>query len=375
MTRSRFHNLNEFERLYREKRPLYLAFAARLRELLQELTKSAEIPCDKIVCRAKTVEGFLEKIERKSYESPFDQIRDFAGIRVVTYYLDDIDRVKDLIYKEFNVDEEHSIDKISHLGADEFGYRSVHLVVSLSKSRVNLNEWKPYADLHAEIQIRTILQHAWADLSHKIDYKITSQAPTELRRRLFRLSALLELADEEFTALRDQAENISEGYRSSMSRDEFDLPVDLDSLREFMEQKGDLQKWEQFGVSAGMEPFPQLVSRSHDIGLDILLLTLQTIKVSTIAEFENLFQGFEQQKDHLRKFVLLVKEKGGTVHAVPIDVLILLVSFAKARVIPSDFNWGGKYEPFYIKALHEVLQESRKTLENPSNTQKGTDEA
>ena len=117
----------------------------------------------------------------------------------------------------------------------------------------------------------------------------------------------------------------------------------------------DLQQWEAFGVQAGMEPFPQLISRYHAIGLQILLLTLQTVDVTTIAEFECLFEQFEQQQEQLEHFVKQVKAKGGSVHAVPVDVLILLVSIVKAKQIPADFDWGGKYEDFYTNALQDIL--------------------
>jgi putative GTP pyrophosphokinase len=62
---------------------------------------------------------------------------------------------------------------------------------------------KQYADIRAEIQVRTALQHAWSAVHHKLEYKSSTEAPPELRRRLFRLSALFELADEQFSELRD----------------------------------------------------------------------------------------------------------------------------------------------------------------------------
>lgn len=352
--------LSEFERRYREEyRPLYEAFVPRLYSLLKELIDNARIPVDHIEYRVKTSESFLEKIERKIYDDPFDQIKDFAGVRIITYYQDDVDRVMQIIDKEFDVDETHSVDKITALGSDEFGYRSVHLIASLSERRATLDEWKRFAGLSAEIQVRSILQHTWAAMSHKLDYKHQSQVPEELRRQLFRLSALLELADEEFTSLRERVKGITEGYRNDVSRGELDLPLNLDSLREFVKQKVDLQKWEAFGVRAGMEPFPQLVSKFHSIGLEILLLTLQKVGISTIAEFESLFPEFEKMMEPLERFVEAVNSKDGTVHAVPVDVLILLVSFSKAISIAPDFDWGGKYESFFIEALREILHNKK----------------
>lgn len=360
MAESKSPELIEFERRYREEyRPLYEAFVPRLHNLLKELIDNARIPVDHIEHRVKTLESFLEKIERKIYNDPFDQIKDFAGVRIIAYYQDDVDKVTQIIRKEFDVDETHSLDKMTVLGSDEFGYRSIHLIASLSERRAILDEWKRFAGLSAEIQVRSILQHTWATMSHKLDYKRQSQVPEELRRQLFRLSALLELADEEFTSLRDRVKGITEGYRNDVSRGELDLPLNLDSLREFVKQKVDLQKWEALGACAGMEPFPQLESKFHSIGLEILLLTLQTTGIPTIAEFESLFPELEKMTGPLERFVEAVNSKGGTVHAVPVDVLILLVSFLKATAIPPDFDWGGKYESFFIEALREVLYEKK----------------
>jgi len=352
-------DLSEFERLYREKRYLYEDFARDLRDLMEKLIKNAGIPFDKVVYRTKDIESFLKKIVRKVYDDPFEQIKDFAGVRVITYYQDDAEKVIRMIRAEFEVDEAESVDKVNHLSANEFGYRSVHLIVSLSQNRAQQPEWKRFAGLWAEIQVRSVLQDAWADLSHRIDYKITSQAPTELRRRLFRLSALLELADEEFTEIRDLSEVITKGYRDNVSQGRLDLPVNLDSLEEFIEQKVDLQKWAQFGVEAGMQAFPEIeIDNKYKSGrLGILLRTLQETGITTIAGFEAVFPDFEQRQSQLQRFVELVKAAGKTVYAVPLDVLILLVSFAKADAIPPDFNWGGRYRPFIIEALRKVCRE------------------
>jgi ppGpp synthetase/RelA/SpoT-type nucleotidyltranferase len=328
--------------------------------LLQELTRDLGTFIDKIEFRAKTVESFIGKLERKSYkyQDPFKEITDFAGVRIITFYQDSVPKIVEIIRREFEIDEENSLDKFDNLEADEFGYRSVHLIVLLSKSRSELKEWKRFAGLKAEIQLRSILQHAWANMSHKFDYKVTSQAPREIRRRLFRLSALLELADEEFKALLDQSAEISKSYRSEMSKGEFNLPLNLDSLREFIHQRVDLRKWERFGINAGMEPFqdPESARKYFPTGLEILLLTLQMVGISTIAGFERLLPGFDNITEQLQTFVNLVKSRGETVHSLPLEVLILLVSFSKSNSIPEDFNWGGRYKNFYIEALREALR-------------------
>ena len=129
-------NIDELEREYRDlHRPLYEGLAAKIAELIQVLTEESGISTAQIEFRAKTVASFLGKVQRKSYKEPFDEIKDFAGIRIITYYNDDVPRISELIHAEFVVDESNSTDKFMELDVDEFGYRSFHLVCKLGAAR------------------------------------------------------------------------------------------------------------------------------------------------------------------------------------------------------------------------------------------------
>src|SRR5262249_18923189 len=152
--------------------------------------------------------------------------------------------------REFDVDPNHSSDKLEDLEVDEFGYRSFHLVCTLSAARRSLAEWSKYRDLCVEIQVRSVLQHAWAAISHKIDYKTVSQAPTELRRGLFRLSALLELADDQFAALRDKSANLVQQYQSDVALGQLNVALNLDSLTQYLREAVNLDEWRQLGVAS-----------------------------------------------------------------------------------------------------------------------------
>ena len=110
----------------------------------------------------------MRKVERKSHANPFDEIKDFAGVRVISYYNDDVDRIAIILNSELDVDPAHSMDKISNLDIDEFGYRPFHLVCKLKEPRIALPEWKRFSGLTIEIQVRSVLQHAWAAISHKL---------------------------------------------------------------------------------------------------------------------------------------------------------------------------------------------------------------
>lgn len=360
MKEGKLPDRKEIERLYREEyRPLYEEFAARLHALLELLVKDTGIPVDHIEHRVKTIESFLEKIERKSYPEPFRQIKDCIGLRIVIFYQDSVKNVVKMIREEFEVDEANSLDKIEDLGETEFGYRSVHLVVSLSNQRGNLREWKRYAGLPAEIQIRSVLQHAWATVSHTLNYKSTSQESRKVLRQLSRLSAHLETVDEEFMILRDniQPEKTAADSREGSRHDHPDQSLNIAALQDFMKHKADLQKWERFGVRAGMKPFPKLISKHHNTGLHILLLTLQAVGITTIVEFEKLIPELETKAEQLQSFVELVKAEDEILYAVPVDVLVLLVSFVRANALPPEFDWGGLYGPFFVEALRKICQQ------------------
>jgi putative GTP pyrophosphokinase len=122
---------------------------------------------------------------------------------VITYFPHDVDKVAEIIEKEFKIDKENSVDKRKSLDIDRFGYLSLHYVASLVTRRGKLIEYQRFANMRFELQIRSTLQHAWAEIEHDLGYKTEGELPQEMRRRFSRLAGLLELADEEFERLRE----------------------------------------------------------------------------------------------------------------------------------------------------------------------------
>lgn len=221
---------------FREKQPLLVDLAQRLRGLLTDLITSSNIDVIQIEARPKTVESFLSKIQRKdfSYSDPLNEVTDLVGTRVITYYLDDVDRLGMLLSQEFKIDERNSVNKSAALATDQFGYLSAHYVAQIGPSRASLPEWKRFEGIHFEIQVRTALQHAWAAVSHKLDYKRAQDAPLGLRRPLFRLSALFELADEQFQAIRESQSAADTISRAEVSHGRLDIPVDASSVNAYL---------------------------------------------------------------------------------------------------------------------------------------------
>lgn len=346
-------NTKEVIRKYRDaKRPAFEALASRVAELLQSILNEADVPIAHIEHRAKTPESLERKLTTKKYGDPFVDITDFAGVRVITYYQDDVNRVAQIIHAEFNVDPDHSVDKQEEMDVDEFGYRSFHLVCALSGPRKALPEWKRFGELPVEIQVRSVLQHAWAAISHKLDYKSTSQAPRQLRRQLFRLSALLELADDEFAQIRDRSQTISRTYSRDVAAGEFDIPLNIDSLSTYLLEKADLPSWQKRGIKAGMLQ-PSNWSMSEDVSC--LFEILRAIRVKTIQEFKQLLEeNASRSEGILRRVASEVRKRGLDFEAAPIDVITMLLAVAECSRLPPDFRWPW---PWYndIREAMDVL--------------------
>ena len=221
---------------YELLRPKVEQFADRLAGLLNTLLDEERVSIYSVEHRAKKTESLRAKISRpdKSYDDPLREIPDLCGLRIICYHLEDTDRIEQLIRKQFVVNEDESEDKLATLDVNEFGYLSIHLVVSLSPERKHLAEWKKFGDLHAEIQVRTVLQHSWAAISHALQYKKEVEVPRSLRRRLHRLSGLLELADEQFLSLRKDHKKLEESVSGTSDTGLDALKVDRISILEFL---------------------------------------------------------------------------------------------------------------------------------------------
>ncbi|MFW9973211.1 MAG: tetratricopeptide repeat protein [Candidatus Odinarchaeota archaeon] len=156
--------------------------------------------------RVKDFDSFFKKIikNKKHQESPFETIYDILGVRIITFIKSDLELAKEIVQNEFELLEGPD-DKSKKLSYKEFGYRSIHYVVKLNQERARLTECSDYKDLRAEIQIRTIVENAWAEIEHHWNYKPDdkdNKMDNILKHRLHGLMAVLELVDQEFDLIR-----------------------------------------------------------------------------------------------------------------------------------------------------------------------------
>ena len=235
------------------QRRIYQGFAERIRLLMEELLAREKMDVAQVEARAKDVDSFVEKLARRhgKYLDPLNDMLDLAGVRIIAYYLGDVARIGSLIEREFAIDKDNSWRAETNGDPDRFGYASDHYVVSCSALRAALPEWDAYSGLRVEIQVRTVLQHAWAAIDHKLAYKRASDVPTELRRQLSRVSALLEVGDEQFEAARSASDRLDATYDTRTRAGDLDLPIDRSSVEAYVEQSPRTQRWAEAGVRAG----------------------------------------------------------------------------------------------------------------------------
>ena len=227
---------------YEGKRELYEGFARTVRDILSDTVETRGLKINVIQCRAKERESFGRKAMapdeqnpgEPKYKNPMSDITDLAGIRVITFFPSTVKRVCDLIQEEFDV-----VERVDHTASamqeERLGYQSIHYVVKLAGNRRRLAEYRRFDGLAAEIQVRTVLQHAWAEIEHDIRYKSKSTIPQVISRRFMTLAGLLEIADREFEAIQEADDSLRATARVLIDEGRLgEVEVTPDALRSYL---------------------------------------------------------------------------------------------------------------------------------------------
>ncbi|SCC71813.1 GTP pyrophosphokinase [Acinetobacter albensis] len=226
----------KFSDEFKKLKPNYEKLGSNVQQSLEIFLNEQDIPYLSIKNRVKELQSYLEKIERKGYEKPINEIEDICGIRIICYFQNDIEKIKDIILKEFDVTENQSKQEL--LNATEFGYRSTHFIATIKDSWTSTPNYRGLNDLKFEIQVRTILMHSWAEIEHKLAYKSEVDIPKELRRKFSFISAVLEDADIKFEEIKNAiAKNKSQLIKEAKRKQQFDenLELNLDNLQAFLD--------------------------------------------------------------------------------------------------------------------------------------------
>jgi ppGpp synthetase/RelA/SpoT-type nucleotidyltranferase len=190
------------------------------KSVVAEILEPLNLDIHVIEARPKAFESVLEKIRRKGYGVPGRQLTDQVGVRVITYYQDDVDRAARKLKEHLEIDDRKSEDKRQILSTRQFGYRSVHLIARISARSPGNVSYRKLGKLFFEIQIRSILEHAWAEIEHEINYKSGVDFPEAILRRFGAIAGSLEILESAFLDLREEKLRLVNQYRAEYARGE-----------------------------------------------------------------------------------------------------------------------------------------------------------
>lgn len=183
--------------------PGYRAFGTLLKERLQKMIRRLGVPGE-IKARTKEVDSLIKKLILQP-DKTYVQLGDKLGARVVVKRLSDVSVVCDEVAREFDCGEfENKADKLAD---DRVGYLSVHVDISLRPTDDCFFDF-PSHQYRAELQIRTLAQNLWSEMSHDTSYKNGPVFHLSLKRRLHLLAAIIEVADNDYQRVEDELKSL-----------------------------------------------------------------------------------------------------------------------------------------------------------------------
>ena len=221
---------------YHEKLPVYEKMKTVILRLLQSCLEENHILVSGLEARVKTEQSLAGKLELKGFKyRSLDDITDVVGARIIAFYSDEVDIISALAEKLFEIDWDNSVDKRKMLEIDRFGYLSLHYVCRIPETLYKDPEAPQINKIRFELQMRSTLQHVWANMYHDIGYKSDVEIPIEYQRNMTRLAGMLELADEQFSHIRKEINGYRRTVQSMVANGNFnEVPLNGDTFRSFL---------------------------------------------------------------------------------------------------------------------------------------------
>ena len=211
---------------YKDNLPRFREVEAQVRDSLKRTLADAGLLVAAIESRVKGYDSLAGKLELKGHKyNSLADLTDILGLRIITFYIDDVDKVASAVERLFTVDWDNTVDKRKIHDIDSFGYLSLHYICSI-----------PGFPYRFEIQMRTLLQHAWANMDHDTGYKSGVEIPKRYMRNMSRLAGMLELVDEEFSKIRIELTDYRRRVQALVRSGNLDeVPIDGDTFRSYLE--------------------------------------------------------------------------------------------------------------------------------------------
>ena len=295
---------------YSASRGSYEACLKYVENTVESIIKSQSINVHEIIGRVKTVESLQGKVKRKNY-SNLAEITDLCGIRIITYFSDDVDKIAELISQEFEVDVENTIDKRKSEDPTKFGYVSLHYVVGLKEENTSPTLYGKFKNIKlvaAGAGIAIILNTPMINttkisvikIKDDLGYKSKEDIPDQYRRQFSRLAGLIELADENFLQLKNNINNYEQEIRKKIPTLKKELPIDITTLKTYATEDRNYNKLLDEIKSWGM-------NIDFNINSSYLSTMIQRAKKLDLKTIGDIAELFEKYKDIFLK-VLRIEE-------------------------------------------------------------------
>jgi len=315
-------DLDAIKREYSKRKAKYEKLKEEVKYVLEGELKKADIPYHLLEGRVKTLDSVLKKAKRGAGDAKqqagevkslqLEEIADICGVRVICLFLSDLEKIGRIIEASFQIESKDN--KVQSKPQEEFGYLSVHYVGKLPPRFGGQDDIK---GIRFEIQVRTITMHAWASISHHIDYKSPHAVPSELRKDFTTLSALFYLADSHFELFCQKDKETGESIEKRATTISWLLPeeVSLHTLRVYLKQC----------FCSRMQPYPEEISELVEELMEADYTTIGQID----ADLQRCAKGFAEYERQqppsptmpqysavgaVRTSLLIISDEYGRVH-------------------------------------------------------------
>tara|TARA_Y100000310_G_scaffold103202_1_gene101450 strand:- start:1602 stop:2666 length:1065 start_codon:yes stop_codon:yes gene_type:complete len=272
-------DIEESLNIFRSQRILLEEMKEEIVPLIHNIIIERKINFHNVIGRVKEENSLKEKMQR--YNKKFVEIKDVLGLRIITYIESDAEKICKIIENEFEINKDMSKDHSKKLG----GYRGKNYIVKLNEVRKNLVENKRYKDIEFEIQITTILDHAWAEIQHDRNYKLKS-LPLKFKRKFSLLAYTLELIDSQFDDLCLEIDKkINEISNKTKKGELEDIEIDSVSLRGYLNERFKDYLGKEIVTSFGL----------HNNDLKGVLEDLNTFGIKNLNELKNILPEWVEE--------------------------------------------------------------------------------
>ncbi len=281
---------------YREMKPVFEKMCAIVRAALDDAISSGGLYVTAVESRVKEETSLAGKLELKGAKyASLEDITDILGLRVITFFSDEVDKISAMVDRLFEVDWDNSVDKRKMHELNSFGYNSLHYICRIPRSLFHDPEHPEINAYRFEIQMRTALQHVWATMNHDTGYKSGVEVPVEYLRNLNRLAGMLELADEQFSIIRTNINEYRHKVQSLVASGNFkDVPLNGDTFKSYLQ----------------LRPFDKLVRRIaainqaevHEVSVVPYLPILKEFHFDTLNDVEEFIRDNSEEAYQLAVF-------------------------------------------------------------------------